>query len=176
MPACHVFVDESARGQRYYIGAARIAQHDLKAARQLARSLCVPGQRRWHFTKEKNRRRAQILSALTRSGLITAWVGIGKGDQAAVRALCMQQLGSELVGWGAERLVIESREGRDGQDRRALFQVLRTHPEVQYEHQTPNMEPALWIADAITWCYGAGGIWRQRVRPMLTVAHDIGQA
>jgi hypothetical protein len=171
-----VFADESARGRRYYIGAACIAQHDLKAVRQLARSLCLPGQRRWHFTKEKDSRRAQIIGALTRSGLVTAWVGLGKGDEVSVRALCMQRLGFELVGWSAERLVIESREGRDEQDRRALFRVLREHPAVHYEHQTPNTEPGLWIADAIAWCYGAGGLWRKRVTPMITGVHDVGQA
>lgn len=75
VPAYHVFVDESARGQRYYVGAARIAQHDVKTTRQLAWSFCVAGQRRWHFSKERDSRRAQIIAAVVASGQVT---GVGR--------------------------------------------------------------------------------------------------
>lgn len=174
MPA-HLFADESARGQRYYLGVARIERRDLKAVRHLARAHCVRGQRRWHFTKERDSRRAQILGALVECGLISAWVGVGKGDEVAVRALCMKRLAVDSLGWDVEQIVIESREGRDEHDRRALFAELRSEPTFRYGHQTPDQEPALWIADAVAWCYGAGGLWRQRVSPIISTVRDVGQ-
>lgn len=174
MPS-EAFADESARGQRYFVGVARVEQRDLKAVRRLARSYCVPGQRRWHFTKERNSRRAQILTALVECGLICAWVGVGKGDQVAVRAHCMRRLGADTLGWDLDRIVIESREGRDEQDRRVLFAILHNEPRVQYKHRTPAQEPMLWIADAVAWCYGGGGLWRQRANPMISKVWDVGQ-
>lgn len=87
----------------------------------------------------------------------------------------MRELGADVLGWNTQRLVIESREGRDGHDRQALFEVLRNCPDVRYEHQMPHSEPALWVAGAIAWCYGAGDVWRQRVSPLVTAVRDVGQ-
>ncbi len=39
-----------------------------------------------------------------------------------------------------------------------------------YEHRRAYEEPLLWAADAMAWCYGAGGEWRRRIAPTLDKA------
>jgi hypothetical protein len=77
---------------------------------------------------------------------------------------------------GATRLVIESRSGRDEQDRRTIFAALREgdpHATLAYEHMRPHEEPLLWPADAIGWAYSAGGDWRRRADPLLEKVTEL---
>ena len=169
------FIDESGRGSTYYVVAVVVAEHDADQLRKLARSLRVRGQERWHFTKEKPSRRAQILTVLLSTGLCTAEVALGKGPERMVRARCMAALGPSLTRTGSRRIVIESRAGRDDQDRRVL-QPLLAGAGVMYEHQPPRADPCLWWADAVAWSYGYGGTWRERLQPLISTVHDVGAA
>ena len=36
-----------------------------------------------------------------------------------------------------------------------------------YEHLSPRMEPLLWIPDAVAWCWAKGGVWKDRVLPLV---------
>lgn len=38
-----------------------------------------------------------------------------------------------------------------------------------YDHRRSHTEPLLWAADAVSWAAGAGGDWRRRINPMLTI-------
>jgi hypothetical protein len=52
----------------------------------------------------------------------------------------------------------------------ALRQRGRLTP-LTYDHRPSDTDPALWAADAVCWAVGAGGHWRQRIDPVLTVQH-----
>lgn len=39
--------------------------------------------------------------------------------------------------------------------------------ELAYEHLRPHEDPALWIPDAVAWCFGAGGDWRRRISALV---------
>lgn len=69
----HVFVDESARGGCYCVGAVFVAPEHLASLRKLAESFRMPGQRRWHFAKESDARRRQFVGAIVDSRLARAW-------------------------------------------------------------------------------------------------------
>ena len=87
----------------------------------------------------------------------------------------MRQLASDLAGLRTDRLVIESRSGRDHRDRQVLSGSNRaTSPSLAYQHCPAWADAGLWIADAFAWCYSAGGRWRGLLAPVLDCEHDVG--
>jgi hypothetical protein len=76
------------------------------------------------------------------------------------------------------RLVLESRDHHGNQsDRRiirATLAICGRFPDLAYEHRYAHEEPALWVPDAIAWCYGAGGLWRRRIEPIVEKTLDLG--
>lgn len=176
MRAHHGFVDESARGPDYYVCAVITAAANVRAVRQLAHSYRKPGQRTVHFSKERNSRRTEIVNGFVGSGLVRGRVYFGKGDETAVRDQAMRQLASDLAGLRTDRLVIESRAGRDLRDRQVLSDSRRaTGYTMAYEHCPAWADAGLWIADAFAWCYSAGGWWRGHLSSVLDCEHNVGE-
>lgn len=174
--SAQAFVDESGRGPSYHIGVIVVDDRDVHALRRLVRSLCLPGQRRWHFVNERASRRRQIVAALTESGQVAALMFHGQGDEAAIRAKSFRRMVTPLLERCVTRLVIESREGRDHLDRQALLGELRGRPAAfGYDHMPPHGDPLLWVADAVAWCSSAGGVWRARIEPLVVLTQDISQ-
>ncbi len=168
------FVDESGRGSSYHVCAAVVANGDVHAVRRLARSFCLPGQRRWHFVHERASRRRQIIDALTASSQVTTLIFHGKGREDAIRAESFHRMVQPLLDRNVTRLVIESREGRDHLDRQVLLDELRLRATAfGYDHMPPSGDPLLWVADAVAWCSSAGGAWRQRIEPLVVHSQDI---
>jgi hypothetical protein len=70
----------------------------------------------------------------------------------------------------------DSREARDEHDlltiRTRLGKYARATGLV-YEHLPSENDPLLWIPDIVAWCYGAGGDWLRRVRPLLGEVTDL---
>ncbi len=176
MHAHHAFVDESARNSNYYVCAVITTAANVRAVRRLAHSFRKPGQRTVHFSKERNSRRTEIVNGYVRSGLVRGRVYYGKGDDAAVRDRAMGQLAWDLAGLRTDRLVIESRAGRDLRDRQVLSSNRRaTGSTMAYEHCAAPADAGLWIADAFAWCYSAGGRWRGYLAAVLDCEHDVGE-
>lgn len=172
----HVFVDESERTS-YLVCAVFVAPAELHGVRRLMRQSLRPGERRIHFVKEQPSRRRLLLSALGTTSL-RARIYSATGPAPAARHACIEQLVQDLGSreGGCTRLVIESRDGRDEQDRHTIFTSLRAGQgpaDLSYEHFRPHEEPLLWPADAICWAYGAGGDWRRRVDPLLEKVTEL---
>ncbi|MEV6562368.1 hypothetical protein AB0M22_42060 [Nocardia sp. NPDC051756] len=150
--AIHAFVDESIRRDRYILCAALIPPGRLSAARSLVRGLCLPGQRRWHFAKEPDSRRRQILATMAGQEGVRVAIFVGRGVEVHARDNCMARLVTHLVDLKAERLVIESRESLDHRDRHCIARVLRkASADLPYVHMPPHCEPGLWWPDAVAW-------------------------
>jgi hypothetical protein len=172
----HAFVDESERGC-YLLCATVVPPQAVNQARRALRQLLRQGERRVHFVKEHPSRRREILSALATIPGLRARVYTCRGPAPAARAACLAQLVYDLSAMTATRLVIESREGRDHQDRHTIFAALaenQTASRLAYEHMRPHEEPLLWPSDAIAWAYGAGGDWRRRVESLLEKVTELG--
>jgi hypothetical protein len=73
MPGEHVFVDETKHGG-LVVAAAIIAPERLQPMRGLMRGQLLKGQSHLHFTKEKDDRRGEIVTALCSSGVRQAQV------------------------------------------------------------------------------------------------------
>jgi len=132
------------------------------------RGLCLRGQRNMHMREESASRKRLIVSTLCDLGVRTR-ISISQGPQREARANAMSKLASDVALDQINRLVIESRPGRDVEDRNVLFALTRKQNlgQLSYEHQRPWEEPLLWIPDAVAWAYGAGGDWRRRVAPII---------
>lgn len=168
--SAQAFVDESGRGSSYHVCVVVVATGDVDVLRRLARSFCLPGQRRWHFVNERDSRRRQIIDAIVASGQVTALIYHGKGRDSDIRAESFRRrMVQLLLDHSVTRLIIESREGRDHLDRQVLLGQLRGRPEAfLYDHMPPHGDPLLWIADAFAWCSSAAGLWRERIEAVTT--------
>lgn len=177
MVVAHAFVDESARGADYYVCAAVTVDRNVKDLRKLARDFCKQGQRTVHFVNERPARRGQFLTAITSSGLVRARIAYGKGDATAVRDAAIRALAQDLASANTRRLIIESRQGRDHLDRKAIAETLQglNQSDLVYEHLAAPSDPGLWVADAVAWSYSAGGRWRERLEPIVDFEYNVGR-
>ncbi|SDI62472.1 hypothetical protein SAMN05192558_106232 [Actinokineospora alba] len=149
----HVFADESRRNRHYLVAAAFVDARDLHRLRKLLRGMLLPGQYELHFKKETPARRKAIISRLA-------------AERLAVRVYLA------TCGQGEER-------ARRSCDRVTILSALRKHvtgTALAYEHRNSTQDELLWIADAVAWCYGAGGDWHRRLEPILQKVIDLGGA
>ena len=175
MSRVHVFVDESRRGADYYVIATIVASGDIATSRRTMRSSSSSGQTRVHFTDESNTRRNRILSAIAETETKSVIYCSKHKKDSAARYPCIAQLVADLPALSASRLIIESRQQADDQDKRWIKRErLRNRHRFDFDHLPGKSEPLLWIPDAIGWCYGRGGRWRQKVLDLGLIA-DIKQ-
>src|SRR2546425_7367379 len=158
----HAFVDESRRGADYLMALVLVQPRELDRSRVIMRGLVRPGQRRVHFKKESNARRRQVLAAVGQLGAKAhVWV-CRHHDDVFARQACLRRMVPTLLELGVSRLVLESCQNEDMQDRHTLASALLAAESVlSYEHLRPAEDPILWVSDAVAWCYGAGGDWRR---------------
>ncbi|PXY19966.1 hypothetical protein DI005_18650 [Prauserella sp. PE36] len=164
----HAFVDESTRTGLYLLGVTIVEPAQLRPARRELSRLLLPGARELHFKKEKPPRRRELADRIARLGVPTRIYSACCSPKAQedARQRCLEELAGDLLDVGARRLVLDSRGHRDVDDKRTLQRVLGFRPsktDLTYEHFESTAEPLLWIADAVTWCHGAGGEYRRRV-------------
>ena len=101
---------------------------------------------------ERDSRRRQILDAVVGSGQLSALAFYGKGRDTDVRAESLRRMVNPLLDRGVQRLIIESRQGRDQRDRQVLIEELRRLARPQpsrYVHLPPHGDPLLWVANAL---------------------------
>ncbi|MEV6875539.1 hypothetical protein [Amycolatopsis sp. NPDC051128] len=169
----HAFVDESARGGSYLLCATIVEPAHLTTTRRALTTLLLRGARELHFKKEKEPRRRMLIDRMAAMPVTTRlYLGTcAPKTEEAARQRCLALLAQDLLGLRAHRLVLDTREHRDGHDRQTLQVALGFQPsktELTYEHVDSTAEPLLWISDAVAWCYGAGGDWRRRANPLVT--------
>jgi hypothetical protein len=70
-----------------------------------------------------------------------------------------------------QMLVLDTRGAdQDRRDRRLLKKLEQRgtlSPTLQYSHRGSKDELLLSLPDAFAWCWGAGGTWRNRIRPLI---------
>ncbi|GLY53819.1 hypothetical protein [Lentzea sp. NBRC 102530] len=172
----HGFVDESRRGATYLVVAVVVRPRELDAVRTALRRLVRSGQRRVHFKKESDSRRRELVSRLRDMCLRAAVWTVRDSDDVRARRLCLSAAATWLQELGVTRLAIESCAHQDTRDRQTLAAVLeKVDGPFTYEHLRPAEDPVLWASDALAWCFGAGGDWRQRIQPMLDAVVRLDQ-
>lgn len=169
MPA-HVFVDET-KERCYLVAAAALRPATVTAARQAIKALIMPRQRRIHFAKESNPRREKILNVISELG-ITAVVYDASHyrNEKDARPACLRRLVADLAVMRAERLILEIDDSVAKVDKRLLHEEVRRAglTDLRYALLRANEECLLSVPDAIAWCWARGGIWRDKVKDLVT--------
>jgi hypothetical protein len=74
-------------------------------------------------------------------------------------------------------LVVETDDSLVAQDRRLLYAASHEYGLTggfAYRHLRRREEPCLWVPDAVAWCFARGGVWRQRLAPLIGEVHNPG--
>lgn len=168
----HAFVDESSRSCRYLLASAVVMPSDLSAIRTCLRGMLLPGAREIHFRKERDVRRRAVADVVARLP-IRSTIYSCESERAgeAARQACLARLTEDLLTADAHRVVLDSRNTRDGNDqdrydRDTIRRVLGKRPSetlLVYEHMASTSEELLWLPDVVAWCWGSGGRWRKRI-------------
>jgi hypothetical protein len=173
----HAFVDESARNGRYLIAAAIVDPAQVSQLRRTMLKFLLPGQRELHFYRERPARRRLLADAIARLPVeVHIYLRSWWRDDEPARQECLARLVRDLLDRQAHRLVIDTRNTQDINDKRTLRRILGPHPSsslLVYEHVDSTTESLLWIADVVAWCHGAGREWRKRVDPITAAVVDL---
>jgi hypothetical protein len=168
------FLDESLRS-RYIICVVTLAAHgDAETLRKLLRNLRKSGQRSIHAKHESDSRRRKILGELVKCDLIKAWIYTAPRPARLARDICLEMLCSDLIDNNISQLVLDGGESKQNQrDRTTLQQALfKLDSTIQYRHSEFAKDACLWAADMVAWAFGAGGEWRQRIRPVIVLIRN----
>lgn len=174
LESMHVFVDET-KNRGYLIAAAAVLPPEVNLARRTVEGLCRPGQRRIHFTKEKDSRRRQIITAVAALNVRVDIYDASACHDRIARTRCLEALTENLAGQGRVRLVLERDDSVLAHDKRVLFERVRKTgaTELEYLFLRAHEECLLSIPDAVAWCWAKGGSWRTAVRPMIDQIHRL---
>lgn len=175
--ADNAFVDESQRSRLYLVVAAIVEPTAVSDLRAQVRSLLLPGQRELHFKKEKPARRRMLADEIARWPVeVTVYArSYGRRPEPA-RQECLHRLLVDLVERQADGLVIDSRDHQDRSDEGTIRDVLRANSgrhRLNWGHADSASELLLALPDIAAWCYGAGGVWRERIEPILANVIDL---
>lgn len=140
----HAFVDET-KSNGLLVVAAVLAPRDLAPARTMMRGLCLPGQSRLHFTKERPGRRGEITAAICRMCVaLDIYDATSIHDQRQARAGCLRQIVVDLAAAHAQRLVIEQDDSLLKHDQAVLYAAVQragVADSLTYEHLPARSEP-----------------------------------
>jgi len=162
------FGDESAKAGHYAVLVARVPTSRVDEARTFARSLSKRGARRLHMTKEHDDYRKAVLKKILDRDLFSVWVAHGHGAEPVIRPRCLQRLVVDQQAVSLDRLVLESRESRNHQDRQILAGCGLPHVHLQ-----PHEDPLLWVADALAWSFTHGGSRRRAIEAIAVQVRDV---
>lgn len=151
---------------------------DLAAARRALRALVMPGQRRLHMKKESDARRSAIIDAITVAGATATIYNAGRPrhHELVAREACLRAVVTDVVAAGHHMLVVEQDDSLLWWDRQRLIEITRDvgcRDTLRYEHRRAEHELLSAVPDAIAWCWAKGGLWRDRVQPLVTEVRPI---
>jgi hypothetical protein len=156
----HLFVDET-KERGFLLTAVRVRSQELDVARKAVRELVLPGQRRLHFTSERDSRRKRALDLLLPLAAGAVVYDGSSQPRRRQRDLCLRQLVADAVVAGIRTIALERDDSIADLDRRLLYRQVRELgcESLEYRHFRATEEPLLAIPDAIAWCWRGGGVW-----------------
>ncbi|GLI27133.1 hypothetical protein ARHIZOSPH14_13750 [Agromyces rhizosphaerae] len=163
-----VFVDESKSGG-YYIAAAATASTDVASIERRLRGLRAGGRSAIHFNDE-SKRRDQLIRALCELEVRVHVYVMRRARDTVARPALLRALVADLIDGGAADLTLERDASLEAADRRVIrgeLDRLGALTRLKYGHRGRTEQPMLWIADAVAWCEQKGGVWPQKVAPIV---------
>jgi hypothetical protein len=174
-----VYVDES-KARAYLFVAACVYRDHLRATRKELRNLILPGQRSLHMKDERDSRKREIADTIVGMrdlGMQVVLYDAGRGGtERNRRARCLEALVNDALEQDEARIVLDLDETLLSWDRQRMLELTRAvdaRGRITYEHHHRHAEPMLAIPDAIAWCWGKGGVWRRRIRPIVGQVRNV---
>lgn len=165
------YVDETQEG-RYRLCIISVHEAALEAIRAHLKRLRMPGQGRIHMAKESNRRRKQILQAVTSLPGWTALV-IESAPGRRVTIETRQELfllAAQHPFWSnLDQVIVEDSNERTRDKRTLAWLNKHSSHQFEYRFEKPSQDAGLWVADIIGWATAKGGCWRTSFTDRLTV-------
>jgi hypothetical protein len=161
--------DESKEGG-FRLAAVAVEPGELAELRSLVQGFRMRGQRRLHFTGERDGRRKQIIKALLAVPIqAVIYDAPAHPTVRSARAAVIGQLAEDVAAVGAERLVLETDDSTVGSDKHIIRERLAkaSCDSLRYEHQRAYEECLLSVPDAVIWCWAKGGHWRAAITPAI---------
>jgi hypothetical protein len=168
------FVDESVRGQRYLMGCVLIEARHLTRVRRGIAELVGEG-KRLHFHQELDSMRRSALELFVSMPIRVTVVVCARSygvSEFHARDACLAEIVRLLQERSVPRLTIESRQD-DRDDQRTILRSRQPAPSLIFDHRQGQREPLLWLADAVTWAFGAGGRWLPLVEPVVDGVTEV---
>jgi hypothetical protein len=128
-----------------------------------------------HFHQELNSTRTTALERFASMPIrvrLTVAVRQHGVNEYTARDVCLAEVVRQLQVESIPRLTIESRQD-DMDDIRTIARARTSEPTLVFDHKIGELEPMLWIADAVAWAFGAGGHWRRLVNPIIETAVEL---
>jgi hypothetical protein len=154
------FLDESSanRGeerQEYLVCAALVDADACDNVREQLRPLLLPGQIKFHWTDESDRRRRQIVARIVELGpmsIVVSHLDARRKKTERFRRKTLESVYHELVAMDVFDLTLECRSDSQDKSDRAHIVALQNQSldrRVRIGHRRGGDEPLLWIADAV---------------------------
>jgi hypothetical protein len=163
------FVDESIRGQTYYVCAVLVPFERQSLLRKELRELASgTGRRRLHFHSASKRVRQLALEQISDhvTGILVVKSQMSHGQkEESTRQELIRGLVLQLQITGVRRVTIESRSDNSA-DAKTFVRTRHNGPHIDFLHLGPQQEEILWAADAVAWSIGAGQMWRRQLEQM----------
>lgn len=157
-----IAVDE-VKSKRFILCAVTCDISKRNLIYQTLSDLRLPGQTRIHFVDESDRRRKQILGAISKLPIKVQFFVAPDQSDAVARERALGELIMCLPNRGNVEILIEQDENFIRRDRaviqRGLFQIGRLD-QVAYRHVLARQEPLVWLPDVYAWVANRGGSWR----------------
>lgn len=143
------------------MGCVVVEERRLPALRPAITALATGVAPRIHFNNDTDRQKRRVLAAIAEMQLQLLAVVCDKrhgANEFHARAASLAEMVRQLQRRSVGRLVLESRQD-DRDDVRTITRTRSREPSLVFEHRTARHEPALWLADAVSWAVRAGRPW-----------------
>jgi len=163
-----LFVDE-CKAKEYYLAAAVTTSASLTTVRNALKAGRHKGTDYIHFVRERDAVKDRFIGIMRECDLTAIMYVSATKKHATAREACLHAMLDDIAAQQIRQLTIESDVSVDVADRRIIAQRLKElkYADLRYQHRGKKEEPLLWASDAIAWCYNRGGIWRQKIEPLL---------
>lgn len=135
--------------------AALVSSDDCERVREQLRPLLLPGQIKFHWTDENDRRKHQIVQRIVDLGpmnVVYSHLDARRKKTERYRRKTLESLYHELIGMEVFDLTLEARTRSQDQNDLAHIVALRNQGldgRLHIDHVRGGDEPLLWIADAV---------------------------
>lgn len=160
------YIDES-KAKNYLLVMNLVLPSEQTYLRRALSAQLLAGQRSFHFTKESNRRRTQLVRHLLGLNFRVVVFSIKGVSNTESRKPLIVEACKNIRKFEISNLVFELDQSCYQNDMKLLNEI---RPEVSWDHRERHQEPLLWVADAVAWCVNRGGEWERMVRPMIVQA------